>query len=504
MSRSASGFDVRPLPEGFTLGAATAAYQIEGSAFEDGRGPSIWDTFSRVPGAILTGENGDVACDHYRRYQDDVQMMRRMGLDSYRFSIAWPRIFPDGKTFNSRGGDFYSRLVDELLEAEILPWPTLYHWDLPQALQDEGGWLNRDTTDRFADYAAKMQQVLGDRITAWTTLNEPWCSSFLSHTAGLHAPGLVSVRGGLLSSHHLLLAHGKAINTWRSENSSQDLGVTLNLTVATAADAENPADVDAARRIDGQFNRWFLDPIFEGEYPNDIIADFTEVDRRAVEDFAKAIRPGDMDVISTNLDFLGVNYYHGEHVSGIAPKVAAERTEAPTPRETASPFPSNENIFWVERGLPRTDMNWEIDPGGLTTLLKRVSDDYTAKRDVALYVTENGAAFDDVVMGGPTADTVPTADAVPTTDSGSVEDTDRARFLEDHIAATIDAIDEGVDVRGYYYWSLMDNYEWAWGYSKRFGLVRVNYETQQRTLKRSAKTYMQIIEERALRVGDGK
>src|SRR6478609_434978 len=269
----------REFPSNFLFGAATAAYQIEGAAHEDGRRDSIWDAFSRVPGAVINADNGDVACDHYHRYAGDVALMKRMGLQTYRFSTSWSRVRPDGGPLNPQGLDFYKRLVDELLDADILPWLTLYHWDLPQALQDKGGWTDRDTADLFTEYALDMHDALGDRVKVWTTLNEPWCSSFLSYTAGLHEPG-----------------------------------ITLNLTVADAADPSKPADVNAARLIDGQFNRWFLDPVFLGAYPADVVEDIREVDAAAIDALERAVRPGDLDTIATPIDALGVNYYHGEFV----------------------------------------------------------------------------------------------------------------------------------------------------------------------------------------------
>lgn len=474
----------RRIPTDFMLGAATASYQIEGAVAEGGRLPSIWDTFCRVPGAIITGENGDVACDHYHRYREDVGLMREMGLDSYRFSVAWPRIYPDGKEFNQEGADFYNRLVDELLEADILPWLTLYHWDLPQALQDRGGWLNRDTTDRFTDYALRLHEVLGDRVQNWTTLNEPWCSSFLSHTAGIHAPGETTIKGGLISAHHLLLAHGKGISALRSADANLNLGITLNLTVAEPADPQSEADLDAARRIDGQFNRWFLDPVLTGAYPKDIPGDIAKVDPGAVEEWDEAVRPGDLETIATPIDFLGINYYHAEYVSGTAPAIQAPGSEAPVERHTRSPFPSFENIYWPERNLPRTAMGWEVDPDSLTTLLGRISKDYTHEKGVPLYVTENGAAFDDFLEVTP--------------DGPAIPDADREQYLRRHIKATLDAREAGVDVRGFFYWSLMDNFEWAWGYQKRFGIIGVDYQTQDRTVKQSGKAYSQIIAGRAV------
>lgn len=468
----------------FLFGAATAAFQIEGAAHEAGRRDSIWDAFCRVPGAVINADNGDVACDHYHRYRDDVALMKSMGLQTYRFSTSWSRVRPDGGAINPAGIDFYSRLVDELLEAGILPWLTLYHWDLPQALQERGGWAVRETADLFTEYALDMHDALGDRVNVWTTLNEPWCSSFLSYTAGIHAPGRFSVAEGMLAAHHLMLGHGQAVRELRARDSSLNLGITLNLTPAEPVDPAVDADLDAARRVDGQFNRWFLDPIFRAEYPADIVADIRAVDPEAVQRWEAAVRPGDLATIATALDSLGVNYYHGEFVGGTAPLVAPGGGDAPTDRQTASPFPSHEGIFWHDRGLPRTAMNWEVQPDGLTQLLRRVWDEYARPAGTTLYVTENGAAYDDEL----------------TLEEGQprVHDTDRAAFLEAHLGAILDAADAGVDVRGYFYWSLLDNFEWAWGYEKRFGIVRVDYDTQERVIKDSGLLYSRIIGARAL------
>ncbi len=468
----------------FLFGAATAAFQIEGAAHEDGRRDSIWDTFCRVPGAVINADNGDVACDHYHRYRDDVALMKRMGLQTYRFSTSWSRVRPDGGPVNPQGIDFYSRLVDELLEADILPWLTLYHWDLPQALQERGGWAARETADLFTEYALDMHDALGDRVNVWTTLNEPWCSSFLSYTAGVHAPGHFSVAEGMLAAHHLLLGHGQAVRELRARDSSLNLGITLNLTAAEPVDPGSDADRDAARRVDGQFNRWFLDPIFRSQYPDDIVADIRAVDPAAVEQWEAAVRPGDLAAIATPVDSLGVNYYHGEFVGGSPPLVAPAGGDAPTDRQTRSSFPSHEGIFWHDRGLPRTAMNWEVQPEGLTQLLVRVWEEYARPAATTLYVTENGAAYDDEL----------------TLDEGQprVHDVERAVFLESHLGAILDAVAAGVDVRGYFYWSLLDNFEWAWGYEKRFGIVRVDYDTQERVIKDSGLRYGRIISARAL------
>ena len=476
----------RAFPENFLFGAATAAYQIEGAAHEDGRTDSIWDTFSKVPGAVIGAESGEVACDHYHRYPQDVALMKELGLQTYRFSTSWSRVRPDAGAVNQKGVDFYSRLVDELLGADILPWLTLYHWDMPQAQEERGGWTVRETADKFTEYALTMHDALGDRVKVWTTLNEPWCASWLSYTAGVHAPGRTSILDGLLSSHHLLLGHGQVVNELRGRDASLNLGLTLNETLADPVDPTSAGDVDAARRIDGQFNRWFLDPVFRGEYPADVVADIREVDPAAVSTWEDAVQDGDLAVISADIDTLGVNYYHGDFVSSTPPADATPNGDAETSRAIRSPYPAADNVFTHERGLPRTAQNWEVQPEGLTRTLTRINDEYTAARGVALYVTENGAAYDDeaVIEDGVTR----------------VHDAERASFLRDHLGATLDAIEAGADVRGFFYWSLMDNYEWAWGYDKRFGILRVDYGTQERSFKDSALEYQRIIGERTIDV----
>lgn len=465
--------DARRFPENFLFGAATAAYQIEGAAHEDGRTDSIWDAFSRVPGAVIDGHNGDVATDHYHRYRDDVALMKRLGLQTYRFSTSWSRVRPDGGPANPKGLDFYSRLVDELLGAGIKPWLTLYHWDLPQALEERGGWTDRDTSEAFRDYAMTVHDALGDRVNVWTTLNEPWCSSFLSYTAGAHAPGRQSVEAGLAAAHHLLLGHGLAVQSLREADPALELGITLNLTVAKPVDPTNAGDIDAARRIDGQFNRFFLEPVFHGVYPADVLADVEG------NNFESYVKDGDLDIISTPIDALGVNYYHGEHVTATKPPVETGG-QAPTTRPIRSPFPAAENVYWQPQELETTSMGWEIEPWLLRDLLVHVDEEYTGPARTAVWVTENGAAFDDVLV------------------DGAVHDEGRTRFLSGHLGAILDAIDDGVDVRGYFYWSLLDNYEWAWGYHKRFGIVRVDYDTQERTVKDSGLSYSRIIADRAL------
>lgn len=465
----------RPMPADFQFGVATAAYQIEGATHRDGRADSIWDAFSRVPGAVVGGESGERACEHYDRYRDDVALMSDLGVQVYRFSTSWARVQPDGRTANAQGLDFYSRLVDELLAAGITPWLTLYHWDLPQALEEAGGWPARDTALRFADYAADVHSALGDRIVNWTSLNEPWCSAFLGYLSGEHAPGHQDPQASLNAAHHLLLGHGLATQRLRELDSSLSLGITLNMTVPDPVDAHDAADLDAARRIDAQHNRLFLDPIFRGEYPADLLVD---LDKRGLD---LPVLDGDLAVISSPIDALGINYYHGDAVSARPPADAPLSGAAPSERPKLSPFPAGDGIYTHPRGLPTTAMGWEVQPEGLTRLLVRIDDEYAKPAGVTLYVTENGAAYTDVVA-----------------DDGSVDDVERAEFLVVHLGAVADAIDAGVNVKGYFYWSLMDNFEWAWGYDKRFGLVRVDYETQQRTVKTSGATYRAIIAARDL------
>ncbi len=458
----------------FLFGVATAAFQIEGATSVDGRTDSIWDTFCRVPGAVIDGDDGTPACDHYSRYADDVALMADLGVQSYRFSVAWPRVRPDAGPVNPAGLDFYSRLVDELLASGIRPWLTLYHWDLPQALEDRGGWRDRDTAYRFRDYAMSVHEVLGDRVPVWTTLNEPWCAAFVGHVAGAHAPGLQDPAAGLAAMHHLLLGHGLAVEALRAADPGLTLGLTLNLTVADPADPDRPADVDAARTVDGQMNRIFLDPIFRAAYPDDVLADVAGL---GLEDH---VRPGDLATIAAPIDVLGVNYYQGDLVGGGAP-VAQLHAGAETLRPTRSPFPAADGVTSHPQGLPTTAMGWSVQPDGLRRLLVRVQEEYAGPAGVDLYVTENGAAYDDTVDP-----------------DGQVHDPDRTAFLLDHLGAILDAVDEGVPVRGYFYWSLMDNFEWAWGYAKRFGLVRVDYDTQQRTVKDSGRAYADVIADRRL------
>lgn len=454
-------------PPTFIWGSATAAAQVEGAAHEDGKEDSVWDAFARIPGAIANGENLDVAVDHYHRYASDVALMKELGLDSYRFSTSWSRIVPGDRTPNPAGLDFYSRLVDELLGAGILPWLTLYHWDLPQALEEKGGWANRDTALRFADYAETVYGTLGDRVKNWTTFNEPFCSSLLGYAAGVHAPGRQDPAAAVAAIHHQHLGHGLAVNRLRDLGAEQ-IGITLNLSNAIPLDANDPVDVEAARRFDVLQNRVFLDPIVTGAYPDDALADLEQFGIRDL------IQPGDMEIIGTKIDFLGVNHYHDDQVSGHPDDSGTDGHSGATERELSSCWIGSEYITFPSRGLPRTAMNWEVNPSGLHKLLVRLGREYPNMPP--LFVTENGSAYDDVVSA-----------------DGRIHDVERTRYVTDHVQAVSDAIAEGADVRGYFVWSLLDNFEWSWGYGKRFGIVRVDYDSQERTIKDSGLAYARMI-----------
>ena len=434
------------------LGAATAAYQVEGAVREDGRGESIWDVFCRIPGAVAGGDTGDVACDHYHRWREDLDLMAWLGLDAYRFSIAWPRVQPGGSgALNRAGVDFYRRLAEGLRERGIEPVATLYHWDLPQELQEAGGWAARDTTERFAEYAGHMARELGDVVGTWITHNEPWVVTFLGHAYGSMAPGVRDWATALRVAHHLLLSHGLAVDRLRAALPEAQVGITLNLApMRPASDA--PEDVAAARRADAHQNRWFLDPVLRGRYPEDLVEHYA-----AHVGPLDAVRDGDLAVIARSVDFLGVNYY-------FPAQIAADQGEAPL-RVRTVPGPG-----------PHTAMGWDVDAGGLLELLRRLRDDYG---DVPILITENGAAYPD-----------------PEPSGDVVEDPDRVAYLRDHVAAVEQAVRDGVDVRAYFAWSLLDNFEWDKGYEKRFGIVRVDYGTQRRIPKRSAHWYRELIASR--------
>lgn len=432
-------------PPNFVWGAATASYQIEGSA-GGRRGECIWDRFSHTPGNVTNGDTGDVACDHLHRYREDIAIMRDLGLDAYRYSISWPRIIPDGTgRLNQEGLDFYKSLTDALLEAGITPYVTLYHWDLPQALQARGGWESPDSVRWFADYAAVVVEHLGDRVQHWITHNEPWCTAFLGNLLGIHAPGKRDAAAAFRVAHHLLISHGAAAQAIRARQADSTVGIAINMNGITPASAD-PRDADAARNMDGFANRWFLDPLFRGTYPADMLPYFTG-----------ALDGIDLDAVraaAVPLDFLGLNYY------------------------------TRDNYAWDENhpikaatvktpGAPRTAMDWEVHPPSLTDILVRLNRDYDVP---PIMITENGAAFDD-----------------PAPVDGTVDDPERVAYLRGHLAAVADAIALGVPVQGYFVWSLLDNFEWAEGYSKRFGIVRVDFDTLERTPKESARYYRDVI-----------
>lgn len=433
-------------PDGFLWGASTSAYQVEGSPLADGAGPSIWHRFAHTPGRVYEDDTGDVACDHYHRFREDVALMRTLGLTSYRFSISWSRILPEGTgAVNPKGLDFYERLVDALLEAGIRPNATLYHWDLPAALDDRGGWLNRDVADWFADYARVVFRALDDRVPMWATLNEPWVVMDAGYLHGVLAPGHRNLFEAPRVTHNLLRAHAAAVQAYRAEGRHQ-VGLVVNLEPKYPA-SDRPEDHAATARADAYMNRQYLDPVFFGRYPDELRAVFGS----AWPD----VLPEDLDAIHQPIDFLGVNYYKRS--------VAADDPGSPPVRVRDVPQPR----------ATHTDIGWAVYPKGLTDTLVWVKERYG---DVPLYVTENGAAFYDP----------PTAD-------GAVQDPLRVAYYRDHLRACHDAIRRGVDLRGYYAWSLLDNFEWAYGRAKRFGLVHVDYETQQRTPKASAHFYADVI-----------
>jgi beta-glucosidase len=440
-------------PPGFLWGVATAAYQVEGAASEDGKGESIWDRFCKVDGAIANGDTGDVACDHYHRWREDVETMRRLGLGAYRFSLAWPRIFPEGRgRLNPRGLDFYDSLVDALLEARIEPAATLYHWDLPQALQDRGGWVNRDTASWFGDYAAAVFARLGDRVKLWMTLNEPQVTAFCGYALGVHAPGVKNLGAAVQSSHVLMLAHARGIQAYRAASPARHrIGIVLDLHPVYPA-GDSSADDEAVEIADQQTNRWYLDPVFTARYPAELLALY---DKNGV---APQVEPGDMELLAANrVDFLGVNYYFPDRVkAGRSSMLGFE------------PF--------VDKNAPKTEMGWEVHARGLSDLLLRIKRDYS---DPVMMVTENGAAYPDTAVS-----------------SGRIEDDDRIEYLAGHLREARRAIEAGVKLEGYFLWSLMDNFEWAFGYSRKFGIISVDPRTQDRAWKRSADWYASVVASR--------
>ncbi|MGW4893326.1 GH1 family beta-glucosidase [Kitasatospora sp. NPDC004240] len=462
-------------PPGFLFGTATSAYQIEGAVSAGGRTPSIWDTFSRTPGKVHAGHTGDVATDHLHRFREDVRLMRELGLGAYRFSIAWPRVRPTGRGPAAAAGlDFYRRLADELLAAGITPVATLYHWDLPQELEDAGGWPERATAERFAEYAALTAEALGDRIGDWTTLNEPWCSAFLGYGSGVHAPGRTDPVAALRAAHHLNLGHGLAVQALRAHLPAvARISVSLNLHALRPL-TSSEADREAVRRIDAVGNRIFLGPMLDGAYPADLLGDTAHLTDWSF------LRPGDESAIGQPLDWLGVNYYTPTVVSAAGPE------DAKAPREDGhgggefSPWPGADGLVAFHQAPGgRTAMGWPVDPSGLSDLLTGLSARHPG---LALMVTENGAAYPDEVRA-----------------DGTVHDPLRAAYVHDHLAAVRHALAAGADVRGYFLWSLLDNFEWAYGYDKRFGAVHVDFATGRRTPKSSAHWYAEVARTGLLR-----
>jgi len=443
-------------PKDFLWGVAASAYQIEGAWNEDGRGESIWDRFITNPYHSLSGDHAQIACDHYHLMPQDIQLMKQLGFPYYRFAVSWSRIVPDGHgKANQKGLDFYDRLIDEMLKAGIQPKTTLYHWDLPQKLQDKGGWTNRDTADRFAEYASHVFKQLGDRVKFWSTLNEPWVSAFLGYATGLHAPGICDYSQAYQTAHHLLLAHGKTVKAFRQGGYPGQIGLILNLNGFIPA-SPTQADMEAMQRVHDETHALFLDPVFKGEYPQKHF-DFIGSHQPKVKD-------GDMEVIHQPIDYLGVNYYNTDLVSF---DVFAGLNKA---RITPLSAP----------GWGRTEMNWGIDPDGLRRELLYVSQNYGSPK---LYVTENGCAVNDIPN-----------------ENGFVEDWSRIHYIKAHIHAMHQAIQQGADVQGYFVWSVFDNFEWERGYGPRFGLIRVDYETLERIPKQSAHWFSEVIQQNAITI----
>jgi beta-glucosidase len=461
----------RTFPHGFLWGTATASYQIEGAVHSEGRGPSIWDTYSHAPGNVWNGDTGDIACDHFHRIDEDLDLMKKLGVGSYRFSVAWPRIQPDGKgPANQPGLDFYRRLVDGLRSRDIEPTLTLYHWDLPQALEDNGGWTVRETAERFAEYVDLVARALGNDVERWITLNEPWCSAWLGYGSGRHAPGVQDIGKAAAANHHLLLAHGMAVPILRSAIPDAKVGITLNLGVHRPG-TDHVDDIAAAHRADGNLNRLFLDPVFHGSYPEDMLTHY----EANLPGFS-VIEEGDLEIISQPLDFLGVNYYFPDTIMDA--KRAPEARVAGYGVPIGEQFPDLRVLSLETPGTDTTSMGWEVDASGLTELLVRIKGEYT---DLPIYITENGAAFDDYVDP-----------------NGHVLDNDRISYLCEHVSAVHDAIDADVNVQGYFVWSLLDNFEWSFGYSRRFGIVWVDFPTGTRLPKASFNWYAKLVRMNAI------
>jgi beta-glucosidase len=463
------GADLSPpvllrFPPRFVWGVATSAYQVEGATTTGGRAASIWDAFCRRPGTVADGRGAEPAADQYHRYGDDVRLMSRLGVSAYRFSVAWPRVQPDGRgPAQPDGLDYYQRLVDALLAAGIEPWPTLYHWDLPLSLEQAGGWPVRDTAYRFAEYASMVHDALGDRVTRWMTINEPWCAAFLGYASGRHAPGRREPGNAVAAAHHMLLGHGLAAQLIAARPYRAEVGIVLGVATVYAARPIDP-DRDAARRVDGLQHRLFLDPICRGRYPEDVREDLKEV-----TDF-DFVADGDLAIISTPIRCVGLNYYSPGTVAGNA--VYPHDRFAPSEQSDSDAYVGSEHIRWVTQNHPRTGMGWPVDPEGLRDICVRIAQEYPS---LDLYVTENGAAYPDVLTGA------------------SVADDERTAFLDSHLRAVHAAMADGAPVRGYFVWSLLDNFEWTHGYTQRFGIVHVDFGSQRRTVKQSGRWYRDVI-----------
>ena len=436
----------------FIFGTATSSYQIEGAVREGGRTDSIWDVFSRKEGTIHNGDNGDIACDHYNLYEEDIELMKELGVESYRFSIAWPRIFPEMGKFNEEGMAFYKRIIAKLKEVDIRPAVTIYHWDMPQWLEDIGGWTNRESVKHFAEFSKACYENLGDDVDLWITHNEPFCAGILGYMIGVHAPGIKDVDASLKAIHHLLLSHGESVRLFRSMNLDSRIGITLNHSPAVPA-SESVVDGLAANNYDGWMNRWFLDPVFKGKYPNDML----NLYKPEVKSF-DFIKPGDMEIISEPIDFFGINYYHASKVE----------------------YCENEPLGFklADMGVLETAMGWPVTPYGLDVLITRIREEYTK---LPIFITENGAAFDDVVLS-----------------DGSIQDEERTDYITEHLRTVSIMNQKGLGIEGYYLWSFLDNFEWAYGYEKRFGIVHVDFDTLSRTPKKSFYRYNNIIKDRAV------
>jgi beta-glucosidase len=446
-------------PKDFIWGAASASYQVEGAANEDGRSESIWDRWSHIPGNVLNGDTGDVSIDQYHRYKDDVALMKKMGLQAYRFSLAWPRVMPDGfGKVNQKGLDYYSRLVDELLGAGIKPFATLFHWDLPQNLADRGGWANPDTAKYFADYSAAVFKALDDRVHHWMTLNEPYCTAFLGHYIGRQAPGYHDYALALRVAYYLYVGHGLVVQQYR-QSGSGEIGIALNMMSRLPYDPNNPGDVAAARRADGNLNRWFIDPLIKGSYPADMIDWYT---RKGVK--LPPFNEGEMALMRQKLDFIGLNYYNDFWVRH-NPNIYPDEGELKNPPH-----------------IPANARDWPLTENGFTNMLLRLKNEYGVSK---ILITENGTATHDLVSV-----------------EGRVEDAQRVDYLKRHIAAMYRAMEAGVNVFGYMQWSFSDNFEWAFGYESRFGLVYIDYQTQERIVKQSGEWYSKLIADNGFEMPD--